>query len=130
MVPAMALQPGLSADLALVVDTDDLATSLGSGVVDVLGTPRVVALCEQATVAATDGHLGDGEVTVGTRVEIDHLRASAEGVEVVAHAILVSVDGRVLEFEVNATEGSTVIATGTIRRAVVDGERFMARLRS
>jgi len=126
----MPLQPGLSADLTLVVARADLATSLGSGVVDVLGPPRVVALCEQATVSATDGHLGIGEVTLGTRVEIDHLRASALGAEISAHAELTAVDGRRLEFDVSATEGDTVIASGRIVRAVVDGPKFMDRLGS
>jgi len=126
----MPLQPGLSADLTLVVTPADLATSLGSGVVEVLGTPRVVALCEQATVSATDGLLGDGEVTVGTRVEIDHLKASGVGAEVMAHAELVAVDGRRLEFEVTATERTDVIATGRIFRAVVDSRKFMSRIGS
>jgi len=126
----MPLQPGLSARLSLVVASADLATSLGSGVVEVLGTPRVVALCEQSTVSATDGHLGDGQVTVGTRVEIDHLKASAVGAEVTAQAVLVAVDGRRLEFEVTVTEGPDVIAAGRIRRAVVDGRKFMDRLGS
>ncbi len=128
MVPPMPLQPGLSARLSLKVGPPDLATSLGSGVIEVLGTPRVVALCEQATVAATEGHLGSGQVSVGTRVELDHLRATAEGATVWARAELVAVEGRRLEFEVSATEGSDLIASGRIIRAVVHREKFLDRL--
>jgi len=124
----MPLQPGLSAHLDLEVGAHDLATALGSGVIEVLATPRVVALCEQATVAATDGHLEPGQVSVGTRVELDHLKATAEGATVSAHAELVAVDGRRLEFEVRATEGAHHIASGTIIRAVVDREKFIDRL--
>ncbi len=126
----MALQTGLSAQVELVVGNDDLAPAIGSGVVDVLGTPRVIALCEQATVAATDGHLGDGEATVGTRIEIDHTRASSVGASITAHAELSEVDGRRLVFAVNATDDGEVVATGTISRLVIDKQRFIDRLGS
>ncbi len=124
----MPLEPGLSAHVDLVVSGDDLATAIGSGEVEVLATPRVVALCEEATVLATDGRLEPGEVTVGTRIEIDHTRASIVGASVTAHAELRSVDGRRLVFSVTATEGDNTIATGLISRAVVDRRKFTDRL--
>lgn len=130
MVPAMPLQTGLSAQVHLVVTAEDLAPAIGSGVVDVLATPRVIALCEQATVAATDGHLGDGEVTVGTRIELDHTRASSLGASITAQADLQDVDGRRLVFAVLATDGDDVVAVGTISRFVVDRQRFIDRLGS
>ena len=50
-----------------------------SGTVDVLATPRVIALCEQATLAAIDGRMPPGHTTVGMRVQIDHLQPTAVG---------------------------------------------------
>lgn len=126
----MPLQPGLSARVHLVISGDDLATAIGSGVVEVLATPRVVALCEQATVLATEGHLEPGEATVGTRIEIDHTRASIIGASVTARAELQSVDGRRLVFAVTATDGGNTIATGLIDRTVVDRRKFTDRLSS
>ncbi len=129
MVPPMALQPGLSAHVDLVVSGADLATAIGSGEVEVLATPRVVALCEEATVLATDGHLQEGEVSVGTRVELDHLQPTLAGSTVRAHASLEEVDKRRLIFSVKATEDDITIATGRIVRVVVDHQRFSDRLR-
>lgn len=108
-----------------VTDADS-AVALGSGDVPVLGTPRVVALCEAATVAALRGTLADGETSVGSRVELDHLRPSYAGASVTASAVLDAVDGRRLDFRVEVAEGETVVARGRVVRVVVDAARFSA----
>ena len=122
----MALEPGRVGTAELDVTEADTARALGSGDVDVLGTPRVVALCEAATVAAVADGLASGETTVGTRVELDHLRASVVGARVSARATLASVEGRRLTFEVEASEGAQVVARGLVVRALVDRNRFGA----
>ena len=119
---------GLHASVVLVVAHDDTAVALGSGDVPVLGTPRVVALVEEATVAAVREALGDGQTTVGTHVEVEHLRPSAVGVSVQAQATLEVVDDRRLEFAVRVTEGGREVARGRVVRAVVDREEFLSRL--
>lgn len=118
------MQPGLTGTAALVVTAADTAAALGSGDVDVLGTPRVVALAEAATVAAVRDHLEPDRTTVGTRVELDHLRPSAVGAAVRAEAELVAVDGRRLTFAVRVVEGDTEVARGTVARTLVDRDRF------
>ena len=122
------LEAGLQASVTRVVGEDDTAIALGSGDVPVLGTPRLVAWCEAATVQAIASELDAGATTVGTRVEIDHLAATAVGATVVAAASLQSVDRRRLTFAVTAHEGDKLIAEGTIARVVVDRERFVAGL--
>jgi len=92
--------PGLSARVELTVTDADTATVLGSGDVPVLGTPRLVALAEAATVAALAGRLDGGQTSVGTRVELDHLAATAVGGTVVVRAELSAVDGRSLRFAI------------------------------
>ncbi|MFI0352465.1 thioesterase family protein [Actinomadura sp. 9N407] len=115
--------------MEVVVGRDDTAEQVGSGDLPVLGTPRLLAFMEGATVQAVRGHLDEGRTSVGTRVELEHLAASPVGMRVTVVAELVEVDGRRLAFEVNATDGNgTVVARGRIERAVVDQERFMARL--
>ncbi|MGI9609079.1 MAG: thioesterase family protein, partial [Acidimicrobiia bacterium] len=59
------MQAGLSAEIALTVAESDTAIALGSGDVPVLATPRIVALCEEATVAAVAGQIADGSTSVG-----------------------------------------------------------------
>lgn len=102
-----------------------MAPALGSGDVPVLGTPRLVALCEAATVDAVVRALEPGETTVGTRVELDHLRASGFGARVEAHAMVVAAEGRHIVFEVSVSDESGVVARGKITRVRVDRARFL-----
>ena len=73
------VKPGLSASVELVVSDADTAVAMRSGSVPVLATPRLIALAEEASVAALDGHLAVGETSVGTKVQIDHLAAHRRG---------------------------------------------------
>ncbi|MEU5528125.1 hotdog domain-containing protein [Micromonospora chersina] len=125
--PEPPLAPGLTARVELTVTETDTAQAVGSGDVPVLGTPRVLALAEAATVAATATRLPSGSTTVGTRVELEHRAATPVGRTVAARAELVKVDGRRLTFEVIVTDGNEVVATGRVERALVDRQRFVER---
>ena len=111
-----------------VVSVDDTARALGSGDLEVLGTPRLLAWCEAATLAALAGALAAGETTVGTRVELVHQRATAVGGTIEVRADLVHVDGRLLRFDVAAESEGVLVGHGTLTRVVVDTERFLSRL--
>ncbi|MBI1376313.1 MAG: thioesterase [Frankiales bacterium] len=124
-----SLVPGLSAELERTVGDADTATSLGSGDVPVLATPRLVAWLEAATVAALAGALPEGSTSVGTRVDVEHRTASPVGARVRLAASVSHVDGRLVRLEVAATHGDgAVVAAGTVTRVVVDRARFLARL--
>ncbi|MFS8479124.1 MAG: hotdog domain-containing protein [Micromonosporaceae bacterium] len=123
----MDLQAGLLARVELTVTDADTAQTVGSGDVPVLSTPRVLALAEAATVAATTGRLDSGLTTVGTRVELDHRVATPVGRTVVAETTLAKVDGRRLLFEVVVRDGQTVVAEGRVERVLVDRHRFLAK---
>jgi fluoroacetyl-CoA thioesterase len=125
--PESVFPPGLTARVELTVTDTDTAQAVGSGDVPVLGTPRVLALAEAATVAATARRLPPGMTTVGMRVELDHLAPSPVGRTVVAQALLAKVDGRRLLFEVTVTEGTTTVADGRVERVMVDRQRFVDR---
>ena len=108
------------------VTHDDTAVALGSGEVDVLGTPRLVAWLEAASVAAAGPLLGDGETTVGTAVRVRHRRPTPVGgsVEVHAEAPTTRESDR-LTFTVHAVDGAgEVVADGEIDRVVVDRSTF------
>jgi len=116
------------ATLTFTVTAEDTAKAVGSGSLEVLGTPRLLAWCEAATCAAIEDDLGEGETSVGTRVSLEHTAASAVGATIEVTASLVYSDGRLRRFSVAAREGSKVVATGEITRVVVDAERFLSRL--
>jgi fluoroacetyl-CoA thioesterase len=109
------------------VTDDDTAAALGSGDVPVLGTPRLIAWMEAATVRAAVAVLSADQTTVGTAIRIEHRRATAVGdsVEIIAGPPL-NVGSRRLTFEVQAVDQfGQVVAAGEIDRAIVDRERFI-----
>ena len=123
----MPVEPGLSAEIELTVGDADTAIALHSGDVPVLATPRVIALCEEAAVAALVNRLKPGETSVGMRVQLDHLTPSGVGARVRAEATLERVEGRRLTFTVSVSDGRGLVAAGKITRVVVSTERFMEK---
>jgi fluoroacetyl-CoA thioesterase len=115
--------------LAYTVTHDDTAAALGSGSLPVLGTPRLLAWCEAATCAALEDDLRPGETSVGTRVEIEHVRPSGVGMRIEVTATCVLRDGRLRRFSVSARQADgRVVATGEVTRVVVDTQRFLTRM--
>jgi fluoroacetyl-CoA thioesterase len=109
------------------VGPQDTARALGSGDLEVLGTPRLLAWCEAATCAAlTD--LAPGVTSVGTRATLEHLSASAVGAVVEVTARVEHADGRLRRLAVVATCADALVATAEITRVVVDRDRFLSRL--
>lgn len=121
----MPLQPGLAATVVLDVRDDDTAVALHSGDVPVLATPRVVALCEEASLKAIAGQVPEGHTTVGMRVQLDHLAPTGVGRPVTAESRLDKVEGRRLTFSVSAFDERGLIAAGKVTRVVVDLDKFM-----
>lgn len=107
------------------VTADDTALALGSGEVEVLATPRLVAWLEAATVAAAREIVGDGETTVGSGVRLRHRRPTPVGGRIETTAELRERDGARLTFAVHAVDGDgQVVGDGEIDRAVVDRATF------
>ena len=123
----MNLETGLRGDSKMTVTAADTARALGSGDVDVLGSPRLIALCEEATVAALTNVLPAGTTSVGMRSQLDHLQPTPVGFEVTAEAVLEKIDGRRLKFTVSASDSGGLVAAGKITRVVVDVDRFMGK---
>jgi predicted thioesterase len=123
----VALEAGSWAEVHLEVTDADTAVALKSGDVPVLATPRVVALCEEAAVAAIAGRLPPGHTSVGMRIQLDHLHPTAVGSDVTAEATLEKVEGRRLTFTVSVTDAKGLVAAGKVTRVVVDVERFLEK---
>lgn len=123
----MSLQTGLSATVEIVVTDSDTAIAFGSGSVPVLATPRLVALCEEAAVAAVAGQIPNGSTTVGMRVQFDHLMPTSVGMPITAEATLEKVSGRRLTFTVSASDHRGLVGAGKVTRVVVDVDRFLEK---
>jgi predicted thioesterase len=125
----MAIGPGLHGSAKLVVAAADTALAMRSGDVPVLATPRLIALCEEASLAAVADQLPAGSTTVGMRIQIDHLAPTVVGSAVAAEATLERVEGRRLTFTVTVTDTCGLVAAGKVTRVVVETERFLDKAR-
>jgi fluoroacetyl-CoA thioesterase len=121
------LEAGLIGEATLVVATPHTASHLGSGGVDVLATPIMIALMEDAARTLVDHELDPGQMSVGVNLNVTHLAATPLGMRVTARAKLLAVDGRKLNFEVEAHDEREKIGEGTHTRAIINLDRFMAR---
>jgi len=127
-VCVVALKLGLRGEATMVVTAENTALAHGSGDVDVLSTPALLQLMQQATMSAIAGHLAEGVITAGLRVNVDHLHGSPVGATLHAVATLVRIEGRRLVFEVEATSEDVIVGLGRIVRVRIDREQFLSRL--
>lgn len=125
----IAIPQEVSSRTSGVVKKSHSAREVGSGSVEVLATPIMIALMEAAALAAVQPYLPEGWTTVGTRVECDHLRATAIGDQVSASAALIKQEGRALDFLVEAQDSRGIIGKGHHRRVIVNIEKFMIKLK-
>lgn len=126
----MPVKPGLCAEAELTVGEQDTALAIRSGDVPVLATPRVVGLCEEASVKALQGELGPKETSVGMQVQLDHLAPTAVGHRVTAEATVEKVNGRRITFTVSVSDERGLVAVGRVTRVVVDIDRFLEKVNS
>jgi predicted thioesterase len=124
------LKTGIKGYKEMIVVHEATAARFGSGLVEVFATPAMVALMEGTCQFSIQELLPEGYITVGTEVNIKHLRATPKDMKVWCESELVEVEGRKLLFRVDAWDGSGKIGTGTHQRFVVHAKAFMERLKS
>ena len=95
----------------------------------VYSTPDMIRLMETAAFHALQPYCEGDEITVGTAINIEHRAASAIGARIRAEAVLESFDGRFYMVRVTARDDVQEIGRGTVGRAVVSVEKFMARMK-
>ena len=126
----MPIEVGASACWQRRVDADMTADRWGNPGVLVLATPHLVGLFEATAVRAIKDHLEPGQSSVGTHVDIRHLKATPVGDTVTLTAEVTAVDGRRLTFNVRAEDSVGLAGEGTHQRVLVDLERFMQSVAS
>jgi predicted thioesterase len=122
------LHEGLSHSSQLTVTEAVTAITMGSGDMPVLATPAMMALMENAAMLAVAEHLPEGCTTVGGHIASSHLKPSRLGDTITATATVTKVDGKKIEFKVEARCGDTLLGEGTHLRFVVDRTKFLSRL--
>ena len=121
---------GIKGKAVTTASSDKLASSMGSGCLDVFATPAMIALMECSACDCLAGYMDEGETTVGTELNVEHISATPAGMNVTAEAVLTAVNGREFTFEVTASDETGVIGKGTHKRFLVYSEKFMAKTNS
>jgi fluoroacetyl-CoA thioesterase len=116
---AARLRPGLRAEVTKRVPFEWTIAHYNKKLPAVFSTPAMIGMMETAAALAVQPRLTPGSITVGTRIEVDHLKAVGVGARVSARARLVKIQGRFLTFEVEARAGHEVIGRGRVFRAIV-----------
>ena len=122
------MKEGLSYTSKDTVRTENLAKTMGSGDLEVLATPAMAALMENAAMMAVSKELPEGSTTVGSLLEISHSRPSGLGENISATAVLESIEGRKLVFSVIAEDSKGKIGEGRHIRYIVDRQKFISKL--
>ena len=116
------MEIGKSSVAKTIVSLENTAKAVGSGSLDVFGTPMMIALMEQAAAAAIP------EASVGTQISVEHTAASPLGAQITATAVITSVEKRKITFDITARDDKKEIGKGTHTRFIIDPEKFMAKL--
>jgi fluoroacetyl-CoA thioesterase len=130
MTDLSKLTVGLIGTAEIVVGPEHTAPSVGSGAVHVLATPVMINLMEAAALACVEHLLPPGHQSLGTHLNVGHYAATPVGMRLTATAEVTKVDGRLIEFRVEAHDEAERVGDGTHTRVVVNVERFDKRVQA
>jgi fluoroacetyl-CoA thioesterase len=123
------IPPGAKGTFTLRVAPEHLANRFKDAILpQVLATPVMILVMENAALNAIRSFLDPHESAVGTAVNVRHLAATPVGHLVRAQAEVTKVEGRRIAFTVTARDETEEIGSGTHERMVIDLSRLDARL--
>jgi fluoroacetyl-CoA thioesterase len=128
MINLSVIAIGSRGEAEIRVGEEPTAPRVGSGRVHVLATPVMINLMEAAALAAVEHLLPSGHQSLGTHLDVGHYAATPVGMRLRAVAEVTKIDGRTIEFRVEANDEIERVGDGTHRRVVVNVERFDQRV--
>ena len=120
---------GMTHTVEKTVTPDMTAKAVGSGGLEVFGTPYMLGLMECAAMWCVQNELPEGKGTVGVNISSSHLAPTPVGMKVTATAEVtgISANGKMITFKVTASDEEGLIGEGTHTRAVIDNARFLQK---
>lgn len=113
----------------IVVECES-AKNVGSGGMEVFSTPMLVAFMENIAYNLAQQNLPVGETTVGTAINIKHLRGNLIGDKLIGKATIVEIDKKRIDFYLEVYHNDVLIGEGEHSRFIVNEEKFLAKLYS
>ena len=98
------LEVGMRLEVERIVTENDTAAKAASGAVEVLATPIMIAWMEEVSLHLAQKELEEGFTTVGTEVNIKHLKGTLVGKTVKIVSVLKEIDRKRLVFDVEVLE--------------------------
>ena len=124
------LEVGMKYEIDRVVTENDTAAKAASGSVEVLATPVMIAWMEEASLRLAQQELEEGFTTVGTEVNIKHLKGTLVGKNVKVLSVLKEIDRKRLVFDVEVVEDGVVVGSGSHTRFIIDTAKFYEKLKN
>ena len=123
------IEIGMTYTVEKTVTPDMTAKAVGSGGLEVFGTPYMMGLMECAAMWCVQKELPEGKGTVGVEIASSHLAPTPVGMKVTATAEVTDVyaNGKMITFKVTASDAEGLIGEGTHTRAVIDNARFLQK---
>ena len=122
------IKPGMIREETFLVEEQHTAYHIGSGDEKVLGTPWMISFMERVSNRLIAEHLPDGQMSVGVHVDVKHLAATPMKAQIRVRAEVLEVIKNRVRLAIEAWDDEDKIGTGTHLRAVVEKDRFMARV--
>ena len=123
----MTLETGIRGEQSVLVTAANTAKTMGSGTLEVFATPALVALAEKTCWMSVADALGEGNGSVGTKLELEHTAPTPVGMTVTCESELVAVEGRKLTFKVVLHDEKGPVGGGTHERFVLSVSHTLAR---
>lgn len=121
------METGIKHSLEITVDQSLSAAAMHSGTLNVFATPAMVALIEETAWKSVAPHLEEGQATVGTALNIQHIAPTPLGMKVRCETVLTAVNGRKLTFEAKVYDETGLIGSGTHERFIISADKFQAK---
>lgn len=123
------LETGKTYTQEITVTTKDTAITYGSGHLEVFATPAMVGLMENTAVKCLEGLLEPDTDTVGIEMNVQHIKATAVGQKVSCKATLTGIDGRRIQFALEAWDDKGKIGQAIHDRFIINPAKFMDKLK-
>ena len=120
---------GMTHEIEKIVTSDMTAKAVGSGGLEVFGTPFMMGMMECAAMWCIQPELPEGKGTVGVDIQSSHLAPTPVGMKVTATAEVtaISENGKMVTFKVSASDEEGLIGEGVHTRAISSNDRFLQK---
>ena len=126
--PKLKLKKNQQFQLEKIVTVNETAKVVGSGGLEVLATPILISWVEALCFQTIEKEISNDFTTVGSYIEINHLKASPVGQKVTIRATIESIYKNRINFSYTASGDSVLVAAGTHERAIVNKQKFLKQI--